>query len=535
LMDRKLLRSLACAVLLTICGVTTAQAQTTPKFDSATIVGAATIGGALTLGASGPTGQRINGLGTANMVITLGGPTSILNFISGLNASILQLNTASNSVNIMNQLTLPGKTWVGSTINANASLFENSTWTGAPQGNVFAPLHFFQTNEGIDTGASGEVDSFAITANTGIAGFTGNRHAGVFTQSITAAPTGKGGTYTALNSKASASVNVGGTNLTPSTASGFVYANNPVAILTGSALNFQQVIGQETDVAVQGTTTVMDKIGQQIVDAPSSVGSGFRDDVALSINGYAQGAGPGWSVGLEFGRHGGGFPMSTTGTMIMTSLSGMGSGTTVQTGLNFLGNTITKWALATPGFSVDGTGNVQIGTGLIGVSASGMKVDAPGAVGTGVPAVVAGGTGYIVGDIGYDTNGGIYKVASLTGTVGAVATVTVLRQPFFASTTTPTNPVAITTWTVGQAVCPYVSCTAYASGLTLTIGWNTSLRTVQINPSGGPVQFGSGAFSANAAVATTMTSLGPTGSHTTVQEWLQITDAAGTVRYIPAY
>jgi formate/nitrite transporter FocA (FNT family) len=42
-------------------------------------------------------------------------------------------------------------------------------------------------------------------------------------------------------------------------------------------------------------------------------------------------------------------------------------------------------------------------------------------------------------------------------------------------------------------------------------------------------------FVANGAVATTVTSLGPTGSHTTIQEWLQVTDANGVIRWIPAY
>jgi hypothetical protein len=40
---------------------------------------------------------------------------------------------------------------------------------------------------------------------------------------------------------------------------------------------------------------------------------------------------------------------------------------------------------------------------------------------------------------------------------------------------------------------------------------------------------------ANGIVATTMTSLGPAGSHTTVQEWLTITTHSGTTRYIPCY
>lgn len=30
-------------------------------------------------------------------------------------------------------------------------------------------------------------------------------------------------------------------------------------------------------------------------------------------------------------------------------------------------------------------------------------------------------------------------------------------------------------------------------------------------------------------------SVGPTGSHTTVQEWLAVKNASGVVRYIPAY
>jgi hypothetical protein len=32
-----------------------------------------------------------------------------------------------------------------------------------------------------------------------------------------------------------------------------------------------------------------------------------------------------------------------------------------------------------------------------------------------------------------------------------------------------------------------------------------------------------------------MSSLGPTGSHTTIQEWFTVKNASGTVRYIPAF
>lgn len=40
---------------------------------------------------------------------------------------------------------------------------------------------------------------------------------------------------------------------------------------------------------------------------------------------------------------------------------------------------------------------------------------------------------------------------------------------------------------------------------------------------------------ANGAVATVLGSVGPTGSHTSVQEWLQFTDANGNVRWVPAF
>lgn len=47
--------------------------------------------------------------------------------------------------------------------------------------------------------------------------------------------------------------------------------------------------------------------------------------------------------------------------------------------------------------------------------------------------------------------------------------------------------------------------------------------------------FASQSWARNDTVATTMTSLGPQGSHTTVQEWLVVVNNAGVVRYIPAY
>ena len=40
---------------------------------------------------------------------------------------------------------------------------------------------------------------------------------------------------------------------------------------------------------------------------------------------------------------------------------------------------------------------------------------------------------------------------------------------------------------------------------------------------------------ANGSVATAMTSVGPTGSNTTVQEWFQIKGTSGAIRYVPGF
>lgn len=45
----------------------------------------------------------------------------------------------------------------------------------------------------------------------------------------------------------------------------------------------------------------------------------------------------------------------------------------------------------------------------------------------------------------------------------------------------------------------------------------------------------SGSFSTNGSVATSLGSVGPTGSHTTVQKWLTIKDSSGTTLYVPAF
>lgn len=49
------------------------------------------------------------------------------------------------------------------------------------------------------------------------------------------------------------------------------------------------------------------------------------------------------------------------------------------------------------------------------------------------------------------------------------------------------------------------------------------------------IQFAAPGLAANGSVATVLGSVGPTGAHTTVQEWIVVKGSSGNVRYIPAF
>lgn len=183
-------------------------------------------------------------------------------------------------------------------------------------------------------------------------------------------------------------------------------------------------------------------------------------------------------------------------------------------------------SLRMPGFQVDGTGVMSLKNATFTTDTNGLTIGITGVVGSGNPAIVSGGGGgsgvlqlnYFPGDIVKDANGGQYLVATTNPSTGAATALTTLVQPSAVSS-------------LGTAIA---TTGGSGTGLTITPTGVTN-NTLFLQPSGGPLKGGSGMFTANGAVATTMTSLGPTGSHTTVQEWLTVTDASGTVRYIPAY
>lgn len=70
-------------------------------------------------------------------------------------------------------------------------------------------------------------------------------------------------------------------------------------------------------------------------------------------------------------------------------------------------------------------------------------------------------------------------------------------------------------------------CTIDASGNIVCLSIGNGATALKIS--------GAGSWKANGSVATVLGSLGPVGSHTTVQEWLSVLDQSGTQRYIPCF
>jgi hypothetical protein len=193
-------------------------------------------------------------------------------------------------------------------------------------------------------------------------------------------------------------------------------------------------------------------------------------------------------------------------------------------GVDFLTTTFATNFLRSQGFSVDGVGVTQIGTGLISPVAGGMSIDTVGSVGTAV-AVAVGGTNWTVGDfVTYGpNNSGLARVQTLAGS--AVATLAVLIQPVTNTLTPPANPVAAAAYSASPG-----------TGLTVNVTWDSTRTELSMQPTtGGTVRVGAGMIAANGIVATALTNVGPTGAHTTVQEWLTVKNPAGVVRWIPMF
>lgn len=319
----------------------------------------------------------------------------------------------------------------------------------------------WQMNHNVGAGAVGTRNGFQYyIANTGI----------TTTDFLTA------GTFSSTFS-----FNAGGVANSFAGAKGDAFGLNTYATVGASATFIRECVSYEANIQVVNTAGVFRKAGIQVVPESTDAGEGLSVDAGYLVG--CQTGARGFQNLFQAGAWGSQWPINQTPTFPTSIFRAFSCvdynsvGQAVTRGIDLLEATISDVAFRSQGFAVNGSGAVQIGTGLIEAISGGLKVGAPGSLGTGTPTVSAAGTGYAVEDLLYDAYGGVYRVATIAGS--GVATVSVKRQPYVPGAT-PANPVATTTW----------QTTGLGTGCTLTLTWTA----------GGNVTIGTGS-----AVATNAT------------------------------
>lgn len=407
----------------------------------------------------------------------------------------------------------------------------------------------FATNDTVDSSSAQGGGVTTLYVNEVLAaGAVGQRTTELVQFNQTGATTvGAGFFYTALAAQSFSRFSAGGTTGVGNARGNLFGILATSSMLTGSGSFWNSAVGIETDVGVASGNGVVYKIGNQIVQLNTDSVSGSSEDAALEISNQSGGGSPpGWDVGITFTSPKAWFAIKSTGTLIGAPYTPLAGGPSVAAahGIDFSNVTFSSDAFKSTGFSVSGTGvvisdtheatgsdNLLLGNVTHGVGI--QMVDPAGAIVNQIlmkPNVTGGATIISNGGAGADANVGFVFGLKGAGTYafytdGATSGAT-SKQFAIGRTASAVDQITVTGGATGSPGTATVSAT----------GSDTDIDLVLTSKGAGVVKFGNSAsFVANGSVATTMTSLGPAGSHTTIQEWLAVKDSAGTIRYIPAY
>ena len=198
----------------------------------------------------------------------------------------------------------------------------------------------------------------------------------------------------------------------------------------------------------------------------------------------------------------------------------------LETTFSGSGNVGGGFSFRSTGMRIEQNGQVQTGYGKIDGTTGGLVISSQEQTLSGTPTLAAGGTGFVTNGLAADAYGNIVRVTASGGAVTAIAAVVTRGW----TSTPPSNPVAFVAITGNNPATGNIG-----TGLTLNETWAGSAN-IALGAGADALQVGGSAMiAANDSVATALSSVGPVGSHTTVQEWLAVKNPSGTVRYIPMF
>jgi hypothetical protein len=480
----------------------------------------------------------------------------------------------------------------------NAGLTINQSVLGSsgfPTGNAMN-LVYINGDDAALTGPS-FIQGFQLTYNIGGSSMQGGRN-GIAAFLNLAAPTSASNAnrnYLAGWFNAYSAAGDGGTN-TGAGALGALFALGSWNDLQSGATNLLG-IGNEFDLSVRTGASVKHKTNLALIEHALDGVSGATTDALLVFS--AQAGALGMNTLITISDYGTKHPLKSTGTIMATATIGAAAtalnGIDLSSGITFTGaafvgptyaggngaassltiesttgaGTTDKIVLKTASQVIRGTiatggqwaigptapsANVQF---WINAHANSASVDA-GPSGTDFQLSGGDGSGGASTFSLFDAFGGNNVInfrradgsaASRTGLVvndviyNLAATGWTSAAAYTANNAATQKVIATETW----------SGTANGAAFTFSTTPNTTTtlaEAMRIQPSGGlsigtTTDPGIGSLivnasllhptSANGAVATVLGSVGPTGSHTTVQEWFPIKNSSGTVRYVPGF
>ncbi len=252
----------------------------------------------------------------------------------------------------------------GTSSPANSFIFMKGSLSGvaAPAGDgIISPFHVFIPADTVNTNGNGSLIGFSIEE----AASTGHAGARIASQSYlavvgTPSTTPGSGGYVGEAALTRISANLDGTAGAYSNYKGSTFGANSDIYLTSGATFLGLVNAEEFDVTIPSGDSTADKFGISIVKGSNDAVRGTYDDSAISINDQDNANTQGWHYGLSFGSYAHQWAFATDSTLIMaqTRQTGASSPDVALNGIDFRNVTFGGLAFASPGFSVDPSGNI---------------------------------------------------------------------------------------------------------------------------------------------------------------------------------
>ena len=522
-----------------------------------TLSGNATINSIGNFGVNLAGSTSSNSLGS-NALVTIGTASDTLNLTtSGSGLAMLNVNDNIGSIPAVVTGTISGTTLtVTGVTSGTVAVGLVVTSTSLSAGQVVTPDTYI-TALGSGTGGIG---TYTVNNSQSVSSTTmqlstqpvGSRAAVNFALTPAGATIqNNNNSYVVVNATIDNQYSAGGTASAPNGSQwGAVFQSQ---LTSANVQHWGEVTGIEVDYGAITGASVTEISGVKLVDRSTGANQGAPGtDAALMFNTTA--AGNGRQNLIQIGAYPYNSPLPNSGSVqngyimqVQFPAGPSGSLPIAAGGIDFSQMAFSGvggfagggFAWRSPGSLIDKSGNLQSQYALLSNAGSVETLDVGAETVTGAT-VQSGGSGAASNSIFLDAYGGLYRVGETSGVISGA--VTIVRAGWVPIGSVPSNPVPVNCWApIGTTACTGATLNlTWGAETTLALG-STYATAINIGHSGstttlaGILKGGTGTFTANGTTATTMTSLGPSGAHATVQEWFTVTDTGGIVRYIPAY